>query len=167
MAYRPADVEMDPPRDAYFHGTRGAWEVGQEVVPRRVSGEPPTNAPLVLGAEPHEASENYAYVTRRYLLAWAYAHKSGRSGEPVVLFVRPQGTIEPDPEHSDHMYAYRCDSALVRLVDESVPISAEVAEQAWKLPAADPAENLRALVVERVEGPGTPARPERVCPRPD
>jgi hypothetical protein len=42
----------------------------------------------------------------------AYAHKSGGSGDPVVLVVEPQGTIEPDPESYDHSDAYRCVSAL-------------------------------------------------------
>lgn len=136
MTFRPADAEIDPPRDG-FHGTKATLKPGDLVLPRGEHGGEPTNAPLVPGGERRPSSDEYVYVTRRYLLAWAYAHMSGASGDPLVLVVDPQGEIEPDPESSDHMYAYRCRSARVRAVDDLVPISAETAEQGWKQPHHD------------------------------
>lgn len=149
MKFRPADADIDPPRDAYFHGTKAPLKPGDSLVPRKEHGSEPTNAPLVPGGERLPASDEYVYVTRRYLLAWAYAHMSGASGDPVVLVVDPRGEIEPDPESSDYMYAYRCQSARVRAVDDLVPISAETAEKAWKQPDHD----LPAYVVK-------PAKPD-------
>lgn len=147
MTFRPADADLDPPRDAYFHGTKASLKPGDVLLPRKEHGCEPTDAPLVPGGERLPASDEYVYVTRRYLLAWAYAHMSGASGDPVVLLVDPQGEIEPDPESSDHMHAYRCQSARVRVVDDLVPISAETAEKAWK----EPDHDLPAYVVKPPE----------------
>lgn len=135
MTFRPADADIDPPRDGFFHGTKAALKPGDFLLPRKEHGSAPTNAPLVPGGERLAASDEYVYVTRRYLLAWAYAHMSGASGDPVVLVVDPQGEVEPDPESSDHMYAYRCKSARVRAVDDLVPIGAEAAARGWQQPA--------------------------------
>jgi len=136
MPFDPADAEVDPPREAYFHGTKASFKPGDVLLPRTQHGSAPTNAPLTPGGVRRPASDEYVYVTRRHLLAWAYAHKSGASGAPVVLWVERQGTIEPDPEHSAHMHAYRCESARICIVDDRAAISTEVAEKGWK-PAID------------------------------
>lgn len=104
MTFRPADADLDPPRDAYFHRTEASLKPGDVLLPRKGHGCEPTDAPLVPRGERLPASDEYVYVTRRYLLARAYAHMSGASGAPVVLVVDPQGEIEPDPELSDHMH---------------------------------------------------------------
>lgn len=148
MPVRPNDDDVDPPRDAWFHGTKAPIKQGETVLPRREHGGAPTNAPLTPGGERFQATDDYVYVTMRYGLACAYAHMSGGSGDPVVLLVEPQGTIEPDPESYDHLYAYRCESARVLAVGE-VPISAEVPEASWK----EPAETLTAFVVKNVKRP--------------
>lgn len=132
MPFIPADADIDPPTEYYFHGTKVAFAQGDVLLPRKEHDGAPTNAPLTPGGERHHASDGYVYVTTRLLLAWAYAHASGASGEPVVLKVEPQGPIEPDPEHSAHMYAYRCKSARVLVADDEPAISAEVAERSWK-----------------------------------
>lgn len=134
MTLRPAGADSDPPRDGFFHGTKAAFMPGDILLPRREHGNAPTDAPLVPGGERLAASDEYVYVTRRYLLAWAYAHMSGGSGDPVVLVVDPQGEVERDPESSDDMHAYRCKSARVLVVDDLVPISAEVAARGWQQP---------------------------------
>ena len=152
MPFTPTDAEVDPPRRAYFHGTKASFKQGDVLLPRKEHGGAPTNAPLTPGGERLLASDEYVYVTRRYLLAWAYAHESGGSGDPVVLWVEPQGAIEPDPESSDHMYAYRCQSARVSLVDDRVAISAEVAREAWQKPADD----LSTFVVKNVKPQDAP-----------
>lgn len=136
--FRPLDISNDPPRDTWFHGTRGSWGRGDWVVPRSESGRcGPNRAPLVPGGEPHVAAADRVYVTRRFGLAWAYAHMSACEGDPVVLLVNTLGDVEPDPEHTELMYAFTCDRARVSEVDYSVPISAESAETGWRLPVTD------------------------------
>lgn len=81
-------------------------------------------------------------------LAWAYAHYSGGTGGPVVLLVEPQGTIERDPEHADHMPVYRCESARVVVVDPRAAMTAETAWLGWT-PEVDP----RTVPVKNVVSP--------------
>lgn len=138
MPLSAADDGVDPPRCAFFHGTKGTFRPGEMLRPRREHGAPPTTAPLTPGGGRLATSDDYVYVTRRYLLAWAYAHKSGGDGEPVVLLVKPEAPVEPDPEHSVGMWAYRCPAARVVAVDDRVPISPEVADRAWKQPGGLP-----------------------------
>lgn len=69
MSLRLASAQQDPPRDTYFHGTRGAWKPGDILLPRRDTGAAETNAPLVPGGNTHPTAADHVYVTRRYLLA--------------------------------------------------------------------------------------------------
>lgn len=78
------------------------------------------------------ASDRFVYVTTRYYLAWAYAHASGGEGSPIVVLVKPQEPVEPDPEHSDAACAYRCKSARIYAVDAKQPFNAAVASAGWK-----------------------------------
>jgi hypothetical protein len=144
------ETDENRPGPHYFHGTRGTWKRGDRVIPRKVSGEPPSRARLTPGAQPREASENYVYVTLNWNLAWAYAHKAGRPGEPVLLVVHPEGELSPDPESSDAMKAYCCAAAMVLAVDDQPPFSAEDAEKGWKLPISDASEKVDTFVVKRV-----------------
>lgn len=122
----------DPPRSAYFHGTRASLDIGDIVRPRGEHGAEPTNAPIIPGAERPPDADGYVYVTRRYGLACAYAHKSQIDGRPVVYLVKPHGEVEPDPECNESEYAFRCASAVVTAVDDSPRFSAEMAERGWK-----------------------------------
>jgi len=92
----------------YFHGTKAAFKSGDLLRPRREHGGAPTSARTVDGSR-HPDSDDWVHVTTCFSLAWAYAHASGESGDPVVLVVKPRGILEPDPEHSDRMPAYRCE----------------------------------------------------------
>jgi len=151
MPFTPADAKADPPTEYYFHGTKASFTEGDVLRPRKEHGGAPTTAPLIPGGERHQSSDDYVYVTRRFYLAWAYAHASGGHGEPMVLNVEPQGSIERDPEHSDHMYAYRCESARVLFVDDKVAIGAEEAERSWKEAPPDPTATLTPYVVKNVK----------------
>lgn len=153
MPFSPADADIDPPTNYYFHGTRASLTRGDVVLPRKEHGGPPTSGPLIPGGQRLLASDDYVYITRRHKLAWAYAHASGGRGKPIVLIVEPQGTVEPDPEHSTHMHAYRCKSAQVLLVDDTPAISAEVAENNWK---REPTESQPTYVVKNVKPQGAP-----------
>lgn len=83
-------------------------------------------------------SDDWVYLTTDFLLAWAYAHAAGGDGPPVVLMAKPQGMLEHDPEHSDWMPVYRCEWALVELVDAEPRITAEQAALGWKAAASRP-----------------------------
>lgn len=134
--------DLDPPRKAYFHGTRASLEVGGILRPRGEHGAEPTNAPMIPGAERPADADNYVYVTRRYGLACAYAHKSQIEGPPVVYLVKPQGEIESDPECNESEYAFRCASAVVIAVDDSPWVTAEMAERGWmRGSGSDPERN--------------------------
>lgn len=131
MAYRPADANLDPARDAWFHGTRWPCKPGDILLPRALHGASPTSAPLIPGAERLAESDDYVYITRRYGMACAYAHRAGGDSDPVVLLVTPLGPVEPDPESYEHLFSFRCASARVDVVDDDPFFSAEDTD-GWK-----------------------------------
>jgi hypothetical protein len=131
----------------YFHGTKGSFRRGDIVRPRAEHRGAPTEAPTVDGSRAPD-SDNWVHVTTRFSLAWAYAHASGESGNPIVLVVEPEGVPEIDPEHSDWMQAYRCESARVIAVDAAPPFSPEEAARHWKPAIEDVNASAKAHVVK-------------------
>lgn len=123
-------VTEEPP--PLYHGTRAGFQKGGLLMPRRFhQTKRTTTAPLKPGRQPRADSENYVYVTTNKTLAWVYAwHSTGR-GRPRVLRVIPMGRIWSDPEHSEDMEAYRCESALVAEVDFEPLITEEEARSGW------------------------------------
>lgn len=70
-------------------------------------------------------------MTTDLTLAWVYAwHAPGR-GKPKVLTIEPRGVIEPDPEHSVRMDAWRCEWAKVTRVDTDPVLSEADARAGW------------------------------------
>jgi len=124
--------DLDPPRNAYFHGTKSTLKVGDVLTPRRQNGSAPTNAPMTPGAQRPTEADEYVYVTRRYGLACAYAHQSQSEGNAYVYVVAPQGEVEPDPECNESEYAFRCKSAIVLRVDGRPWVTEEMAERGWR-----------------------------------
>lgn len=135
----------------YFHGTKASLRHGDTVRPRAEHHGAPTNAPTVDGSRAPD-SDNWVHVTTRFTLAWAYAHASGECGDPIVLIVEPGGVLETDPEHSDWMQAYRCESARVLAVDAAPPFSAEEAAKHWKPAVEDLNAHEKAHVVKSATG---------------
>lgn len=84
------------------------------------------------GGQRLAASDDFVYLTRNYLHAWAYAQDAGGAGESVVLLVKPEPPVERDPRHSDEMWAYCGSAARVAAVDDTAPIRADVADRNWK-----------------------------------
>lgn len=127
--------EQEPP--PLYHGTRAGFRGrGGLLLPRGSHGGTGTSAPVNPGREPPSDSDRYVYVTTSKTLAWVYAwHAPGR-GRPKVLTVIPLGNLEPDPEHSPAMEAYRCEAAVVERVDLNPEISEEDARQGWVEAAA-------------------------------
>ena len=105
-------------------------------MPRAEHGGAPTNAPLTPGGERLLASDEYVYVTRS-TSSLGPTHTSPAGAVAPSASGWAAGTIEPDPEHWDHMYAYRCGIARVSLVDDTLAISAEVAREAGQKPTDD------------------------------
>lgn len=134
----------------FFHGTKAAFRRGDIIRPRAEHRGAPTKAPTVDGSRAPD-SDNWVHVTTRLSLAWAYAHASGECGDPIVLVVEPQGVLKTDPEHSEWMQAYRCESARVLAVDAAPPFSAEEAARHWKPAVEDPNTSARARVVKPVK----------------
>lgn len=112
-----------------YHGTRRGFGRGGVVMPRSFHGGAGTSAPVTRHAE--TGAESWVYVTGSLELAWAYAwHAAGR-GKPKVLVVEPRGELEPDPEHSAAMDAWRCEWAVVRQVLTDPAISEAEARTGW------------------------------------
>lgn len=88
---------------------------------------------MTSGAASPEDSDQWVYVTQSLDLAWVYAwHAPGR-GKPKVLVVEPHGTVEPDPEHSAAMDAWRCEWARVSGVLTEPTMTEEEARSGWVL----------------------------------
>lgn len=117
--------------DVWYHGTRRGFRPGGYLFPRAFHGSIGTTAPLAPGQAAPSDSDQWVYVTRSVDLAWVYAfHGTGR-GRPKVLVVRPSGGLEPDPEHSAAMDAWRTQSARVlRVLVEPTMTEAE-AREGW------------------------------------
>lgn len=101
------------------------------MLPRSDHGAGGTSAPTSPGRESPEGAGAWTYLTTDLTLAWVYAwHAPGR-GKPKVLTVQPHGSIEPDPEHSPHMKAWRCEWAKVESVSVDPVLSEEEARAGW------------------------------------
>lgn len=87
---------------------------------------------MMPGVEEQPEADQWVHVTTHFAFAWAYAWKSRGVGPPLVLVVNPFDDLEHDPEHSAHIPAYRCSSAMVRLVDRNPRITEEQADGGWE-----------------------------------
>lgn len=132
----------------YWHGTKASLHRGDRLLPRREHGGVPTSGPLVPGGQRLPQSDDWVYITTDRNLAWAYAHCSGGTGNPVVLLVEPVGAIEQDPEHSDYMPVYRCEAATVLVVDPRPAMTSEQAWQGWR-----PVVGSRSVEVKNAHSP--------------
>lgn len=115
-----------------YHGTRAGFRGrGGLLMPRARHGGRATGAPVNSGREPLPDAEQCVYLTEHVELAWAYAWAAPGRGKPKVLVVRPLGPIEPDPEHSVEMAAWRCEAAIVEQVLTDPPFGEEEAKAGW------------------------------------
>jgi hypothetical protein len=117
--------------DVWYHGTRRGFRPGGYLFPRAFHGGQETSAPTNAGHQPLADADQWVYVTREPILAWAYAYSAAGRGKPKVLVVRPSGRLEPDPEHSINMDAWRTESARVMKVLTDAPISEIEAMSGW------------------------------------
>ena len=85
--------------------------------------------------QPADAGD-WVYLTTDIDLAWVYAwHAPGR-GAPRVLVVRPiDDSLEPDPEHSAAMTAWRCKAASVTKVLTTPTVTEDEARSGWVMHA--------------------------------
>lgn len=122
----------------YYHGTRRPFQRGGLLLPRSYHGGDGTSAPLTSRAlsdsEQHvvDESSSYVYITTNVAIAWAYAWSAPGRGKPRVLTVAPTSDIEPDPEHSPLMEAYRCDGARVISVSLDPLLTEQEAADGWE-----------------------------------
>ena len=100
----------------FLHGTRRGFKPGGVLLPRAQHGGQGTNAPVNPGATPPPDAVNWVYLTTALDVAWLYAHHAPGRGKPKVLVMQPHGTVEPDPEHSAAMSAWRAEWATVTRV---------------------------------------------------
>lgn len=122
---------MVPDEPRWYHGTRRGFTRGGVLIPRSHHGRTGTSAPTAPGRSSPASADQYVYLTRDLNLAWVYAwHAPGR-GRPKVLVVAPHGDLEPDPEHSREMDAWRCDWATVRQVLTEPAVTEADARAGW------------------------------------
>lgn len=117
--------------DVWYHGTRRGFRGGGYLFPRAWHGSAGTTAPLTPGEKMPDDSDQYVYVTRSLDLAWVYAFHAAGRGRPKVLVVEPSGGLEPDPEHSAAMDAWRTESARVLRVLIEPTMTEEQARSGW------------------------------------
>ncbi|WP_404387836.1 hypothetical protein [Humibacillus xanthopallidus] len=127
----PADSAAFERPVRYWHGTRASLKRGDALLARSVTGTPRTRALMYPGVAPPAESADWVYVTTRHKFAWMHAFYSGADGDPIVLLVEPDETLERDPEYSARMQAFRCRSAQVILVDTTPAITEEEAASGW------------------------------------
>lgn len=122
----------------FYHGTRKGFRGrGGLVIPRSSHGGPGTTAPLNPGREQPADAADWVYLTTDLDLAWVYAwHAAGR-GQPKVLAVRPLEALEPDPEHSAAMTAWRCKAAVVDKVLTDPTVTEADARSGWVFTGSD------------------------------
>lgn len=115
-----------------YHGTRAGYRgPGGLVLPRATHGGPGTSAPVNAGQAAPADAGRWVYATESLDLAWVYAwHAPGR-GRPKVLVIEPRGTLEPDPEHSPAMTAWRCEWATVSAVLTTPAVTEDEARAGW------------------------------------
>lgn len=118
--------------DTWYHGTRRGFRAGGVLLPRSVHHSAATTAPVNPGQVALADAEDWVYITRNLDLAWVYAwHAVGR-GKPKVLQVNPVGDLEPDPEHSTAMDAWRCEFATVKKVFAEPTVTEAEAREGWR-----------------------------------
>lgn len=116
-----------------FHGTRRAFTRGGILIPRHDHGGAEANAPTNPGAVAPVESAGWVYVTERLDVVWAYAWAAPGRGKPKVLVVAPRGVVEPDPEHSPAMAAWRCEWAKITQVLVEPTVDEATATAGWSL----------------------------------
>lgn len=114
-----------------FHGTRRGFTKGGWLFPRTMHAGAATSAPTNPGRQPLADSAEWVYLTEDIDVAWAYAWAAPGRGKPKVVEVEPHGRIEPDPEHSPAMRAWRAESAVVRRVHTEPTITETEAREGW------------------------------------
>lgn len=119
-------------RPRFFHGTRRHFTQGGYLFPRGDHGAEGTGAPVNPGMESPEDAAQWVFVTEDIDVAWAYAWVAPGRGKPKVLEVEPIGAIEPDPEHSPAMRAWRCEWAKVTRVHKESTITEAEAREGWE-----------------------------------
>lgn len=101
-------------------------------MPRTFHGGAPTTAPLNPGRVQPQDAADWCYLTTDLDLAWVYAwHAPGR-GHPRVVEVEPFD-LDPDPEHSAGMDAWRCRWARVITVHRTPTVTESEARSGWVL----------------------------------
>lgn len=117
-----------------YHGTRAGFRGrGGLLVSRSFHGGPGTTAPLNPGRVQPVDAPDWVYLTTDETLAWVYAWHAPGKGKPKVLIVSSIDGLEPDPEHSAAMTAWRCRSARVDRVLTTPAITEEDARGGWVL----------------------------------
>src|SRR5665647_2004491 len=153
MPFSPADADIDQPGQAYFHGTKGP------------SGPVLCSCPARSTARrrPTRSRRREESASRRRTTTSTCEQVPPRRGprafvwgrEPVVLVVEPQGAVDLDLDHSDHMYACRCRAARVLDVDEEAAISAGVSGKSRNGNNRGPDYEVKSLSSSMSNGPVT------------
>lgn len=117
--------------ERWFHGTRRGFTTGGALLPRDEHAGPGTAAPLNPGYTAPADTAAWVYLTQDVNVAWAYAWVAPGRGRPKVVEVIPHGNLEPDPEHSTTMYAWRCEWAKVCRVHKTPAITEAEAAAGW------------------------------------
>jgi hypothetical protein len=114
-----------------YHGTRRGFGSGGWLFPRDFHHSTGTTAPVNSGHAPAPDASGWVYATESLDLAWAYAYAAVGRGRPKVLVVEPHGRIEPDPEHSADMQAWRFEFGRVTAILTEPTITEIEAYQGW------------------------------------
>lgn len=118
--------------EVWYHGTRRGFSRGGYLFPRVFHKGAGTSAGTNPGRASTSDADLWVYLTLSLDLAWAYAYCASGRGRPKVLVVTPFGSVEPDPEHSAAMQAYRCHSARVTAVLTESTMTEDEARQGWQ-----------------------------------
>lgn len=120
-----------PDHVRWFHGTRRGFTTGGLLLPRSTHGGPGTAAPVNPGRAVPDEAQGWVYLTEDIDVAWAYAWVAPGRGKPKVVEVVPHDDLEPDPEHSPAMRAWRCRWATVSRVHTVPTITEAEARDGW------------------------------------
>jgi hypothetical protein len=104
----------------YFHGGNAGLEVGGYILPPSETGAPQNgNVPS------HTRGRSHIYMVRDFIEAapWAAHHPN-----PIIYEVKPEGTVENDPDVEEPGLSYRCPKARIVAVHR-IPDSLLVAAQ--------------------------------------
>jgi len=94
----------------YFHGGNAGLEVGGYILPPSE-----TNAPQNGNVPSHIRGKNHIYMVRDFVKAapWAAHHPN-----PIIYEVKPEGTVENDPDVEKPGLSYRCPKAKIVAVHQ-------------------------------------------------